>query len=160
MYSAIVAEPIDVAGLAQQVASEEDGALVLFLGNVRNRNDGRPVSGMEYEAYTEMAEQVLRDIVGEVTGLLRTTRIAVVHRIGVLGVGETSVAIAAASPHREEAYRASRYVIEEIKTRLPIWKREHYLDGERTWLPGHSPIPAPSAPRPTTALTSDEGPTT
>ena len=137
----IVSDPIDPASMLARVGSPADGAVLLFLGTVRERNEGRPVSGMSYEAYESMARAVLAEIAGEVAAELGHDRIAVVHRVGSLAVGEVSVAIAVSSPHRDEAYRASRHVIEEIKKRLPVWKLEHYLDGERRWLPGHDPRP-------------------
>lgn len=135
----ITSDPIRPEAVLARVGADEDGAVVLFLGVVRDHNDGRPVSGMEYEAYREMAEDVLDEIAGEVTGRWDTERVAVVHRIGALDVGEVSVAIAVSTPHRADAYEASRYVIEQIKARLPVWKREHYVDGERRWVPGRRP---------------------
>ena len=128
-----------------RVGADEDGAVLLFLGVVRDHNDGRPVTGMEYEAYREMAEGVLETIAREVEERWATDRIVILHRIGSLEIGEASVAIAVSTPHRSEAYDASRYVIEEIKERLPVWKREHYTDGERRWVPGRRPPTASRA---------------
>lgn len=156
MYSAVTTEPIDPAALIGRVGDAEDGAVLLFLGIVRDHNEGRAVSGMEYEAYAEMAERELGRIGSEAAELLGTDRLAVVHRVGVLAIGETSVAIAVSSPHRQQAYAASRYVIEEIKKRLPVWKREHYLDGERSWLPGHTPRPE-TVPQHPSAVTAPDG---
>ena len=121
------------------VGDDADGAAVLFLGTVRNRNEGAPVSGLSYDAYEEMAGRVLAEIAGEAAHRLGTDRLAVVHRVGELGIGDVSVAIAASSPHRAEAFEAARYVIEEIKKRLPVWKKEHYVDGEARWLDGVTP---------------------
>lgn len=135
----ITDRPIVPAEVLSRVGDERDGAVLLFLGTVRNHNDGRDVDGMDYQAYREMAEEVLAKIAGEVRDRWRTDRLAIVHRIGGLEVGEVSVAIAVSTAHRGEAYEASRYVIEEIKARLPVWKREHYLDGERRWVPGRRP---------------------
>lgn len=135
----ITRDPIQPDDVLSRVGADEDGAVVLFLGIVRDHNDGRRVSGMEYEAYREMAEGVLDAIADEVVEGWPTDRVAVVHRIGALDVGEVSVAIAVSTPHRADAYEASRYVIEEIKKRLPVWKREHYVDGERRWVPGRRP---------------------
>ena len=145
-HVAVVSDAIDPLALLARVGSPADGAVLLFLGTVREENEGRAVSGMSYEAYEDMARGVLREIAGEVAGDLGHDRIAVVHRVGSLEVGEVSVAIAVSSPHRAEAYEASRYVIEEIKKRLPVWKLEHYLDGERRWLPGSDPRRAGPAP--------------
>ena len=91
---------------------------------------------MHYDAYIEMAEKTLHAIVAEAEALPGTGRVAAVHRIGELKVGEVSVAIAASAPHRAEAFAACRYVIEEIKKRLPVWKQERYVSGGTQWLPG------------------------
>jgi len=132
-------DPIDAAVVLGLVGSDRDGAAVLFLGVVRDHNDGRAVSGMTYEAYGEMAEKELAAIAMEAAERAGTDRIAVVHRVGALEVGEASVAIAVSSPHRAEAYEASRYVIEQIKLRLPVWKRERYTQGSERWLDGAEP---------------------
>lgn len=115
------------------------GAQTLFLGVVRDRNLGRNVEAVSYDAFEPLAEATLREICEEArTKWGEGIRLAVFHRTGRLGVGETSVAIAVGSPHRDEGYRASRYVIEELKKRAPIWKKEHYEDGESEWLKGHA----------------------
>ncbi len=132
--TAIVFEPIQPEELLRGFHSSEDGAVVLFLGVVRNHNEGRAVSGLEYEAYQEMAERTLAAIASEASHRSGTDRITVFHRVGELRVGEVSTAIAVATPHRGEAYSASRFIIEEIKVRLPVWKREHYLDGDSRWV--------------------------
>ena len=134
MYSAIVDTPIDVLSILQRVASGANGATVLFLGTVRDVNDGRGVSGIEYTAYRSMAERELATIVEEAAALADSNEVAVSHRLGELSIGECSVAIAVAHPHRERAFEVARYVIEEIKRRVPIWKREHYMDGTREWV--------------------------
>lgn len=138
-WSALVTDPIDPAAVLARVGDDADGAQLLFVGVVRDHADGRPVSGMTYEAYEAMAEPVLAEIADEAAALLGTGRVAVVHRVGDLSIGEASVAIAVSSPHRAEAYRASRHVIEEIKKRLPVWKREHHADGHARWVPGVVP---------------------
>ena len=114
--------------------------MALFLGTVRNCNEGRPVGGMEYEGYADMAREQLAAIVAEASARAGTDRIFAVHRLGELEVGQVSVAIAVSTPHRAEAFDAARYVIEEIKKRLPVWKRERYLDGEARWLEGQAPL--------------------
>lgn len=139
IWTGITDDTIATDDVLSRVGADRDGAVLLFLGVVRDHNDGRPVAGMEYEAYREMAESVLGDIAAEVEERWKTDRIVILHRIGTLDVGEASVAIAVSTPHRAEAYDASRYVIEEIKERLPVWKKEHYEDGERRWVPGHRP---------------------
>ena len=134
MRSAIVDRPIDPSALLAEIADPAKGAAVLFLGTVRDMNDGRAVSGIEYRAYREMAERELEAIAREASERFATRDIVVEHRIGRLALGEISVGIAAAHPHRAAAYDASRYVIEEIKQRVPIWKREEYVDGTREWV--------------------------
>ncbi|MEX2177882.1 MAG: molybdenum cofactor biosynthesis protein MoaE [Gemmatimonadaceae bacterium] len=134
MRGAIVDRPIDPAALLAEVASPSNGATVLFVGTVRDMNDGTRVTGLDYTAYRAMAERELRDILAEAGERFATSDIVVEHRIGALGLGDASVVIAVAHPHRGEAYEASRYVIEELKGRLPIWKREHYADRKPEWV--------------------------
>lgn len=135
----ITSEPFDIQRLISGFASEEDGALLLFLGVVRNHNEGREVAGLEYEAYEEMGEAVLEEIAREAQEGCGSDRILVQHRVGVLEVGGVSTVIAVATPHRAEAYEASRYIIEEIKKRLPVWKKENYVEGDSQWVVGHIP---------------------
>ena len=135
----ITRDPIDPRAVLDRVGSSGDGAALLFLGVVRDHNEGSGVTGLTYEAYDGMAARVLDEIAGEAAERLGTPRIAVVHRVGDLAVGETSVAIAASSPHRAEAFDATRYVIEEIKKRLPVWKKEHYVEGDAAWVAGVTP---------------------
>jgi molybdopterin synthase catalytic subunit len=139
VYTRITEEPLDPAALLARITDLRDGAVLLFLGVVRNQADDRPVTGMRYEAYRAMAEPVLAEIAREAADRLGTDRVAVVHRVGELGLGEASVAVAVGSPHRAEAYEASRYVIEAIKHRLPVWKHEHYADGGSAWVEGVDP---------------------
>ncbi|HEV7588906.1 MAG TPA: molybdenum cofactor biosynthesis protein MoaE [Longimicrobium sp.] len=147
-YAAVTAEPIDAARLLGDSLSPDDGAALLFWGVVRNQNEGRAVSHLEYHAYAEMAERTMHRIGEEAIARFGVGDVRVVHRVGRLDVGEASVAIAVASPHRAEAYEASRYVIEELKRRVPVWKREGYVDGESEWVPGFSAA-AESDGRPT-----------
>ena len=140
----IVQDPIDPTAILASVGSDEDGASILFAGVVRNHNAGRTVGGVRYEAYEEMATRVLTQIVEEATQLVGTDRIAVVHRVGELSVGDVSVAIAVSSPHRAEAFEASRFVIEEIKKRLPVWKKERYDDSVVEWVEGITPAGVPA----------------
>jgi len=135
----ITPRPIEITEVLALVGDPADGATVLFLGHVRDCHDGRAVSGMRYDAYAEMAERVLGQIAAEATRRLGTDRLAVVHRVGELSIGEVSVAIAVSSPHRAQAFEAARAVIEAIKQRLPVWKEERYADGAAEWLPGHVP---------------------
>ncbi len=135
----ITRDPLDATAILREVVSPADGAALLFWGVVRNHNEGREVDHLEYDAYVPMAEVKLREIVQEAAERWETGDITVIHRTGRLEVGEASVAIAVASPHRAEAYEASRYIIEELKRRVPIWKREGYTDGAGEWLAGHAP---------------------
>ena len=134
MYSAIVEVPIDIARIVERVSKCANGATVLFLGTVRDVNDGRDVTGIEYTAYRSMAERELAAIVEEAAALANSNDVAVEHRLGELAVGDCSVAVAVAHPHRARAFEAARYVIEELKERVPIWKRERYVDGTREWV--------------------------
>ncbi len=139
MYCAVTRDPIDAAALLDRVRRDEDGAILLFTGVVRNHDAGRAVSGLTYEAYESMAVAVLERICKQVREEFEVGDVAVVHRLGELGVGESSVAIAVAAPHRDAAYAASRQVIERLKAEVPIWKRERYADGEESWLEGNVP---------------------
>ena len=134
LHVAIVTAPLDVAALLARAQAPGVGAVSLFLGTVRDLNDGRPVSGMEYEAYAPMAESELRTIAEETCGRHAGLRLVVEHRVGTLDIGEASVAIVAAHAHRAQAMDAARDVIESLKQRVPIWKREHYLSGDREWI--------------------------
>ena len=138
-YAAITSAPIDGARLLADAVSPDDGAALLFWGVVRNENDGRAVSHLEYHAYAEMAEREMHRIAEEAIARFGTGDVRVVHRVGRLAVGEASVAIVVAAPHRGEAYEASRYVIEELKRRVPVWKREGYTEGDSEWVPGFTP---------------------
>ena len=132
-------DPIQTKEILESIRTASDGAVLLFLGVVRDLSEGRVVEGIEYEAYQEMAVSVLTEIAREAGESADTDRVSVVHRTGELEVGDVSLAIAVGSPHREEAYQASRYIIEEIKKRLPVWKKERFADGETIWVEGVRP---------------------
>jgi molybdopterin synthase catalytic subunit len=134
MRAAIVTDPIDVPKLLAEVADDACGATILFVGTVRDVNDGRGVTGIEYRAYEAMARRELEAIASEACDRFATRHVVVEHRVGRLELGEASVAIAVAHAHRAPAFDASRYVIEQIKQRVPIWKREEYVDGTREWV--------------------------
>lgn len=134
LHAAIVEGPIDLGHLYQRVQAAGVGAVSLFVGTVRDVNDGRPVTGMDYEAYTPMASSELHAVAAEVCARFPGLRVAVEHRIGTMGIGDASVVIAAAHPHRGPAIEGAREIIEALKHRVPIWKREHYVDGERAWV--------------------------
>lgn len=131
---AVVREPIDVAAIARGVRSDACGAVVSFAGVVRERSDDdRDVTGLSYEAHETMARDEFERIAGEARERFGPCEIAVVHRIGDLKVGDVSVAVAVAAPHRGAAFDACEYTIDELKRRAPIWKKEHYVAGESTW---------------------------
>ncbi len=131
--AALTDEPIDVSALSATVAGPGRGAVVLFLGTVRDAHAGRAVLGLTYSAYRRMAEEKLAEIVADLEAQGTDLRAGIVHRLGDVPVGEPSVAIAVASPHRAEAYAASRTALERLKTEVPIWKRERYADGSEVW---------------------------
>jgi len=134
MRSALTDHPIDTAALVAEVAREANGATLLFIGTFRDVNDDRAVTGIEYTAYRSMAEREMGDIVREAAEKFGTADIVVEHRLGELTIGDASVAIAVAHPRRNAAYDASRYVIEQLKKRVPVWKLELYVDGTREWV--------------------------
>jgi molybdopterin synthase catalytic subunit len=129
----LVVQSIDVGALLARVQSPERGGVASFVGTVRNHHRGRKVVRLEYSAYAPMAEVECERIVAEAEGRWDVA-IALQHRVGDLQVGDTAVAIAAGSAHRDEAFLACRYVIEEVKRRVPIWKREVYADGTVDWV--------------------------
>ncbi|HXE58734.1 MAG TPA: molybdenum cofactor biosynthesis protein MoaE [Gemmatimonadales bacterium] len=126
-------DPIDAAALLAEVAARGHGGISLFVGAVRDHQDGRGVIRLEYSAYEPMAEAECRRIVDEALGRWPVA-VALRHRIGELAVGDVAVAVAAGSAHRDEAFAACRYVIEEVKRRVPIWKKEFYADGHVEWV--------------------------
>lgn len=138
---AISDQPIDVVALQRELEGHGVGAVVCFEGRVRDHNDGRLVHGLSYQAYVELAEAEGARIVAEARTRFPVERIACVHRIGDLALGEVAVWAGVAAGHRGEAFDACRYVIDEVKARVPIWKREHYDQGESGWL---HPEPDPS----------------
>jgi MoaE-MoaD fusion protein len=134
--SAVTDGPIDVGSLERAVAGTGMGAIVTFVGRARDvADDGRTVVELEYEAYTEMAASVLDEINAEAERRFGVA-CAVVHRSGIVPIGEAAVAIVTAAQHRAEAYEANQFVIEAIKERLPIWKRERFADGSEWKRPG------------------------
>jgi molybdopterin synthase catalytic subunit len=135
----VTSEPISAASLAGGLTGPGQGAVVSFEGRVRDRNDGRPVRTLHYDAYEAMAADVLREIGLEAAERHGAAAVALAHRTGELRPGEVSVAVAAAAPHRDQAFAAARHAIEEIKKRLPIWKLESYEDGTQRWLDGTPP---------------------
>lgn len=123
-------EPIDSAALVRRVLRRSDGAYVLFEGVVRDHHEGKAVASIFYDAYRPMAEKEMQKILDEVVRAYPGVTLAAVHRLGHLAVGESSIAIVAASPHRAEAFGACRSMIDRIKETVPIWKKERGPDGE------------------------------
>jgi molybdopterin synthase catalytic subunit len=123
------AEALSADEVLAQVRHPGAGGIALFMGTVRDNNDGRAVRLLEYEAYREMALTEMERIVGEIEAAIPGARCAVAHRTGALQVGEVAVICAAAAPHRREAFAACRRLIDEVKAHVPIWKREHGADG-------------------------------
>lgn len=121
--------PLSVDECLAAVQSPEMGGVALFLGIVRDHNQGRDVNLLEYQAYKAMAEKELLAIASEIESELTGTRLACLHRIGALRVGDVAVICAAAAPHRGEAFSACRELIDRLKARVPIWKREHGAEG-------------------------------
>ena len=126
-------DPLDIATLVTRVRAPDRGAVTSFLGLVRDHDAGRMVTRLEYSAYPPMAEAECARIVAEAEARW-PVRVAVEHRIGTLQIGDAAVAIAAAAAHRDEAFAACRFVIEEVKRRVPIWKKEFYADGTVEWV--------------------------
>ena len=126
----VTPEVIDPAVTLAAVSAPDCGAVVLFLGTVRDHSDGKEgVTHLEYEAYDGVVEPKIAEIVAEARDKWPVRKVAAVHRVGSLGVGEISVAVAVSSPHRTDAFAAGRYVIDELKSRAPIWKKEHWPGG-------------------------------
>jgi molybdopterin synthase catalytic subunit len=130
---ALHAQPLDPGLAASQVPSSADGAVVVFLGIVREESRGRRVVRLEYEAYGSMAEAEMARIFAEMAERFGVERARVDHRVGICGIGDPSVAIAVAAPHRAAAFDACRYCIDELKKRVPIWKKEVY-EGGAEWI--------------------------
>lgn len=126
--------PLDVNEAIAAVSRAGAGGVATFLGIVRDTNDGRRVLRLEYEAYASMAEKELGRIASEIEAEISGVKVAALHRVGMLEIGDVAVVCAASAPHREEAFVAARKLIDRIKERLPVWKREHYADGDTKWV--------------------------
>lgn len=133
----VTAERIDTAGLLDEVGDPAAGGTTLFIGTTRNENEGRVVERLEYEAYESMAIDEMRRIGDEIARRWRVVAVAMVHRVGVVPVGEASVAVAVSAAHREEAFAACRHGIDTLKATVPIWKKEYFEGGEHWVGPCH-----------------------
>jgi molybdopterin synthase catalytic subunit/molybdopterin converting factor small subunit len=134
-FFALTREPIDTAAIAKQLLQGLDGAIVNFEGVVRNNTKGRPTEYLDYECYEPMAIKTLAEIGRELAAAHSISRIAMVHRLGRMQVGETSVAVIVTAPHRKPAFEAALDGINRLKRTVPIWKKEHFTDGE-IWVEG------------------------
>jgi molybdopterin synthase catalytic subunit len=126
----IVRAPIDLNEVLRSVKSPEAGAIDIFIGTTRNHSNGKEVLSLEYEAYEPMALKLMETLVAEARQRWTISRIAVVHRVGKVEIGEASVIIAVSATHRREAFEACRYAIDALKRDVPIWKKEVFSDGE------------------------------
>jgi len=138
----VVEESLRIEQAIEAVAGPDRGAIATFHGTVRDHHDGRRVLRLEYHAYPGMAEKVLIQIGQEVQDRFGTGHVAILHRTGILAIGDTSVLVAVAAPHRAAALAACAYAIERLKAIAPIWKKEHYADGS-AWVEGCAVDPAP-----------------
>ena len=136
----LTTQPIDFNRLTESVRDDAAGAVVLFLGTVREFTKSVQTDWLEYEAYPEMATASMAQLEVEVREKFPVIHIAISHRIGALQLGDVSVAIAVSAPHRAQAFDAGRWLIDALKERVPIWKKEHFADGREEWQhPGMSP---------------------
>lgn len=127
-------DAVDLATLRAELADPACGGFAAFEGWVRNHNEGRSVQRLEYEAYETLALREGARILEEARQRFGVPHLLCVHRLGELQIGELAVWVGVSAPHRDEAFRACRYVIDEVKHRVPIWKKEHYLDGDSGWV--------------------------
>jgi molybdopterin synthase catalytic subunit len=130
----ISAEPLDLIALKTDLLDPRAGACVTFEGWVRNHNEGKPVQALDYEAYAELAEAEGNRILIEARKKFAVQTVSAVHRVGALQIGDLAVWVGVGSAHRGEAFEACRYIIDEVKARVPIWKKEHYADGASEWI--------------------------
>ena len=142
----VTLEPLDLVQAARAVTSPDCGAVATFVGVVRDHNQGRPVLRLDYECFEPLAVKSLERIAAEAAVEGPGVRRSIAHRVGTLQIGDASVVIAAASPHRADAFAACRYAIERIKQIVPIWKHEHF-DGGETWIEGATADPDDEAAR-------------
>lgn len=139
---ALTHSPIDTAELLSKVSSPQAGAVVLFLGTVREMTGGRRTIALDYECYPEMAERQLADLEAQARSRWPIIECALVHRLGHLELGEASVAVAVSTGHRDAAFEAGKWLIDTLKQVVPIWKKENWADGATEWIhPGLPPQP-------------------
>ena len=131
----ISVEPLDIQAYQRAVSHPSCGAELLFLGAVRDNFAARPVTALEYQAYPALAIPVMQQMVADMQAIVPGARAAIGHRTGRLELGEVSLVVAVSTPHRGECYKASRFLIEALKERLPVWKKEIFADGDAHWKP-------------------------
>jgi molybdopterin converting factor subunit 1 len=151
----VTADPLDPREVERIVASQAAGAIVTFTGTVRDSGRGQNVTALDYEAYAPAAEKMLRRVADEIEERWGLRRVAIVHRTGLLPVGEASVVIAISSTHRDEAFAACQYAIQRLKEIVPIWKKEHYADGA-VWIGTEAEYQRETGRRPITGDTQHE----
>lgn len=133
-------EPIDTAALTESVRDHAAGAIVLFLGTVRELTDDKRTLALDYEAYPEMAQAKLEELANTARADWPITDLGIIHRLGHLELGDVSVAVAVSCPHRIDAFEAGRFLIDQLKETVPIWKKENFADGTTEWVhPGLEP---------------------
>lgn len=139
IYTGISEEILSIEKAADFVDAAENGALNMFVGKVRNHNMGKAVNAVSYDVFAPLACKVFQEICAEATAQFgERLRLYIEHYKGKLEIGGISVIIAVGSPHRDESFQACRYLIEQLKIRAPIWKQEHYVDGDSEWVKGHT----------------------
>lgn len=144
----IATETIDPAACRRSLAADVAGAFVAFEGWVRDHNGGRAVTALEYEAYAVLAVAEGERILAEAAERFEIEAAQAIHRTGRLAIGDLAVWVGVSAAHRGPAFEACRYVIDEVKSRVPIWKREHYADGASGWVDGATGAPGPALPGP------------
>lgn len=126
---ALTETPVDVEKILREIGTPKTGGIDVFIGTVRNHSEGKRVQKLEYSAYRPMAEKLMRDIEDEIVHKWTVERVVMVHRIGLVNIGDIAVVTAVAAPHRQEAFEACRYAIDRVKSVVPIWKKEYFEDG-------------------------------
>ena len=145
----ITQSPINVEEVIREISTPRSGGLDIFLGTVRNHSRGRRVRELEYSAYVPMAEKLMAEIENQIKGMWVVDKIVIIHRTGLLKIGEVSVVTAVSAPHRKQAFEACRYAIDSVKSVVPIWKKEYFEEGT-AWVVGQHEVdvkgPEPHGP--------------
>ena len=136
MPVSITREPIDIMALRQRALHPQAGAVLIFCGDIRNHSDNQSVDKLEYESHESMALNQMNQVVEEASRHWPMHYVEVIHRLGTMEIMECSIAIAVSTSHRADAYEASRFIIDTVKRSVPIWKKEHFSDGQTSWIEG------------------------